>query len=149
VHSQDVSRRCRLSAGTDWDVIVFLREHPDDGATMTVHWFLLWTAILTSVFAQTLLKAGASGESAAQGFLSQVLDLRTITGLALYGFAALLYTAALRRIPLSFALPCTASSYVAAVVVGHVVFSESITVGHWMAMVVIACGVILLALATR
>ena len=116
---------------------------------MMVHWFFLWTAILTSVFAQTLLKAGARGESAAQGFLSQVLDLRTLGGLALYGFAALLYTAALRRIPLSVALPYTASSYVAAVVVGHVVFSESITVGHWMAVLVIGCGIILLALAAR
>jgi small multidrug resistance pump len=116
---------------------------------MTIHWFLLWNAILASVFAQTLLKAGACGEPAAQGFLSQVLDLRTLGGLALYGFAALLYTAALRRIPLSVALPCTASSYVAAVLVGHVVFGESITVGHWLAMLVIGCGVVLLALAAR
>ena len=96
---------------------------------MTVHWFFLWSAILTSVSGQTLLKAGARGESAAQGFLSQVLDPHTLGGLALYGFAALLYTAALRRIPLSVALPCTASSYVAAIVVGHVVFNESITMG--------------------
>ncbi len=116
---------------------------------MTVHWFFLWSAILTSVFGQTLLKAGAQGGSAAQGFLSQVLDPRTLSGLALYGFAALLYTAALRRIPLSVALPCTASSYVAAVVVGHVVFNESITAGHWMAVLVIGCGIVLLALAAR
>jgi small multidrug resistance pump len=116
---------------------------------MTVHWFFLWSAILTSVFGQTLLKAGARGESAAHGFVSQVLDPRTLGGLALYGFAALLYTAALRRIPLSVALPCTASSYVAAVVVGHVVFGEPITMGHWMAVLVIGCGIVLLALAAR
>src|SRR6516225_5419725 len=114
---------------------------------MTVHWFLLWSAIATSVFGQALLKAGALSESAAQGFLAQVLDPRTLGGLALYGFAALLYTAALRRIPLSVALPCTASSYLAAVVIGHVFFDESITLARWVAVLVIGCGIVLLAVA--
>jgi small multidrug resistance pump len=116
---------------------------------MAVHWFFLWGAILTSVFGQTLLKAGARGDSAAQGFVSQVLDPRTLGGLALYGFAALLYTAALRRIPLSVALPSTASSYVAAVFVGHFVFSEPINAAHWAAVVVIGSGIVLLALSAR
>jgi multidrug transporter EmrE-like cation transporter len=116
---------------------------------MTIHWFFLWSAILTSVFGQTLLKAGASGESAADGFVSQVLDARTLSGLALYGFAALLYTAALRRIPLSIALPCTASSYAAAIVMGHFVFNESVTAMQCAAVLVIGCGIIFLALAAR
>jgi small multidrug resistance pump len=116
---------------------------------MTVYWFFLWSAILASVFGQALLKAGALSESAAQGFLPQVFDPRTLGGLALYGFAALLYTAALRRIPLSVALPCTASSYVAVVVVGHVFFDESISLAHWTAVLVIGCGIVLLALAAR
>jgi small multidrug resistance pump len=121
----------------------------DDISTMTVHWFFLWGAILTSVFGQALLKAGALGDSATQGFLAQVFDGRTLGGLALYGFAALLYTAALRRIALSIALPSTASSYVVAVVIGHVFFDETITLQHWMAVMIIGCGVILLALAAR
>lgn len=116
---------------------------------MTTSWLCLWGAILTSVFGQALLKAGALGKSAAQGFLSQVFDPQTLGGLALYGLAALLYTAALRRIPLSVALPCTASSYVAAVFVGHAAFGEPISTLHWSAVLVIGCGVALLALAAR
>lgn len=116
---------------------------------MTVHWLFLWSAILTSVLGQALLKAGALGQSAARGFLPQVFDPRTLGGLALYGLAALLYTAALRRIPLSIALPCTASSYIAAVLIGHAFFGESISLAQWTAVLIIGCGVVLLAFAAR
>ena len=47
-------------------------------------------------------------------------------GLVAYGGAALLYIIALRRIPMSVALPCTAASYVAVALIGHFVFGESL-----------------------
>ena len=46
--------------------------------------------------------------------MAQLFDPRTMSGWCLYGGAALLYIIALRRIPMSVALPCTAVSYVAA-----------------------------------
>ena len=85
---------------------------------MTLYWVVLALAIATSMGGQTLLKAGAS----APDFLAQLLDLRTIVGLGLYGGAAILYIVALRRIPMSVALPCTAASYVAAMLIGHFAF---------------------------
>ena len=73
---------------------------------MTIYWLALAAAILTSLGGQVLLKSGAIGEG---GFLTQVFRPSTIIGLGFYGGAALLYIVALRRIPMSVALPCTAA----------------------------------------
>lgn len=111
---------------------------------MNWNWVALLFAISTSVAGQALLKGGAG----AGGFLEQLLDRRTILGLGLYGGAALLYIVALRRIPVSVALPCTAASYVAAVAIGYYVFGEVVTPLHLVALGVILAGVLLLAYAS-
>lgn len=108
-----------------------------------MYWAVLAAAIVTSMAGQTLLKAGAG----AADFIAQLLDWRTIIGLALYGAAAILYIVALRRIPMSVALPFTAISYVAAMLIGHYVFGESITLQHIAAMTLICAGVVMLAFA--
>jgi small multidrug resistance pump len=116
---------------------------------MTISWIFLWLAILITVGGQTLLKAGALGRAHSGDFIGQVLDPRTVAGLALYVGATFLYIVALRRIPLSVALPCTAASYIAAVFVGHFLYGEVITPTHIAAVVVIGFGVVLLAFAAR
>ena len=108
-----------------------------------IYWAALLAAIATSMGGQTLLKAGAG----APDFLAQVLDPRTIIGLALYGGAAFLYIIALRRIAMSVALPCTAISYIAAALIGHYAFQEPLTLVHLLAIGLIAAGVVTLALA--
>ncbi len=110
---------------------------------MNFFWAALAAAIATSMAGQTLLKAGASEPS----FLEQLLDWRTLIGLVLYGGAAMLYIIALRRIPMSVALPCTAVSYVAATVIGYFAFHEPITLSHVAAIGLITSGVLVLALA--
>ena len=115
---------------------------------MTASWINLWIAIAMSLAGQTLLKAGASRQ-ASGAFLSQLLDARTLAGLTLYIFATFLYILALRRIPLSVALPCTAASYVGAVFIGHFVYDEVITGVHLAAVTIIGCGVIMLAWAAK
>jgi small multidrug resistance pump len=110
---------------------------------MTLYWATLFAAIATSMAGQTLLKAGAG----AADFVAQLFDWRTLVGLGLYGGAALLYIVALRRIPMSRALPCTAISYVAAAVIGHYAFDEPLGVMQVSAIGLICCGVVLLALA--
>jgi multidrug transporter EmrE-like cation transporter len=77
---------------------------------MTLSWINLCIAIAMSVAGQTLLKAGALTRPASTDLLAQLLDPRTVAGLTLYVAAAFLYIIALRRIPLSVALPCTAAS---------------------------------------
>jgi small multidrug resistance pump len=106
-------------------------------------WAALAGAIATTILGQSLLKAGAG----AADFVAQLFDWRTLVGLVLYGGAALLYIVALRRIPMSVALPCTAASYVAAALIGHFVFHEPLTVLHIGAIGLIIGGVLLLTFA--
>jgi multidrug transporter EmrE-like cation transporter len=110
---------------------------------MIPYWSMLAAAIVTSMVGQTLLKAG----SGRVDFVTQLLDWRTLVGLALYGGAAFLYIVALRRIPMSVAMPCTAVSYVAAALIGHYAFNEPLTVSHIAAIGLITSGVLVLALA--
>ena len=110
---------------------------------MTQFYAALLLAIATSVGGQTLLKAGAGAGS----FVAQLLDWRTVVGLGLYAGAAMFYIVALRRIPMSVALPFTAVSYVAAVLIGNLVFGEPISALRIAAIGVIAGGVSILALS--
>jgi small multidrug resistance pump len=111
---------------------------------VTIYWLALVAAILTSLGGQVLLKAGAIGEG---GFLTQVFRPSTIIGLIAYGGAAFLYIIALRRIPMSVALPCTAASYVAVAVIGHFMFGESLSTQKIAAIGLICGGVLILATA--
>lgn len=110
---------------------------------MNLYWAVLMLAIVTSMAGQTLLKAGAG----APDFITQLFDMRTMIGFCLYGGAAVLYIIALRRIPMSVALPCTAISYVAAALIGHYGFAEPLGMAHMAAIGLICGGVLLLALA--
>lgn len=111
---------------------------------MTPHWLALGGAIMVSLVGQVLLKAGAGGPG---GFLAQLFRPLTLVGLVLYGGAALLYIVALRRIPMSVALPCTAASYVAIALIGHLAFAEPLGAQKLAAIALIAAGVALLATA--
>ncbi len=110
---------------------------------MTLYWATLFAAIATSMAGQALLKAGAGTVD----FIAQLLDWRTLFGFVLYGGAAVLYIVALRRIPMSRALPCTAISYVAAALIGHYAFGEALGTTHIAAIALICAGVVILALA--
>jgi small multidrug resistance pump len=116
---------------------------------MTIYWINLWIAIAMSLAGQTLLKAGAASSQASTGLLAQFLDPRTVGGLTLYVFASFLYIIALRRIPLSVALPCTAASYIGAIFIGHFLYNETVTLIHLTAVAFIGCGVILLAFSAK
>ena len=113
---------------------------------MTIAWIVLAAAITTSLVGQVLLKAGASGSVAASaGFIDQLFRWQTIIGLGCYGGAALLYIVALRKIPMSIALPCTAASYVVIAVIGWAVFGEAMGMQKVLAIGLISLGVVLLA----
>ena len=111
---------------------------------MTLYWLALAAAILTSLGGQVLLKAGAIGDG---GFLTQLFRPSTIIGLMAYAGAAFLYIIALRKIPMSVALPCTAASYVAVAVIGHFMFGESLSAQKAAAIGLICGGVLMLAAA--
>jgi len=111
---------------------------------VTASWIALALAISTSIGGQILLKAGALAEG---GFVSQLFRPATVIGLGLYGGAALLYIVALRKIPMSVALPCTAASYVVAVLIGYLAFGEALGPQKIAAVAIICAGVVMLATA--
>jgi small multidrug resistance pump len=110
---------------------------------MRFYWIMLAAAIGTSMAGQTLLKAGAG----VPNFVAQLFDSRTLAGFVLYGGAAVLYVVALRRIPMSVALPCTAVSYIAAALIGHFAFAETLGAMRIGGISLICLGVVLLAAA--
>jgi multidrug transporter EmrE-like cation transporter len=113
---------------------------------MLTAWLTLGAAILVSLTGQILLKVAASDSVAASdGFMDQLFRWQTIIGLGCYGGAALLYIIALRKIPMSVALPCTAASYVVIALVGWAMFGESLGAQKLAAIALICGGVVLLA----
>jgi glycosyltransferase involved in cell wall biosynthesis len=113
---------------------------------MMIYWLALAAAISTSLIGQILLKSGAANSVAAEGgFFDQLFRLPTMVGLVCYGGAALLYIIALRRIPMSVALPCTAASYIVIAIIGWAIFGESLGLQKIAAITLIAAGVALLA----
>ena len=109
---------------------------------MNFHWGALALAIATSIVGQTLLKAGSGVPS----FVAQLFDPRTILGLGLYAVSALLYIVALRRIPMSVALPSTAVSYVVIALIGHFGFAETLGVAKITGITMICLGVMMLTI---
>jgi multidrug transporter EmrE-like cation transporter len=111
---------------------------------VTAYWLVLAAAICTSLVGQVLLKAGATAEGS---FLAQLFRPQTMVGLVCYGGAAMLYIVALRKIPMSVALPCTAASYVVIAAIGYLVFGEALGLQKVAAIALISAGVVLLATA--
>jgi small multidrug resistance pump len=113
------------------------------------HWLSLGVAIVASQMGQVLLKLGATGLPPAttmlESLLAQVLRWETLVGLGCYGSGTLFYVVALRRIPMSVALPCTAVSYVAATVFGIALFHEALSTLKVIGLLMVCLGVILLA----
>jgi multidrug transporter EmrE-like cation transporter len=107
---------------------------------VNLYWGALALAITTSMAGQTLLKAGA----AAPTFTAQLFDFRTLIGFGLYAGSALLYIVALRKIPMSVALPCTAVSYVVAALIGHYGFAEPLGIPKVAGIAMICLGVLML-----
>ncbi len=112
---------------------------------MTPYWVALGGAICVSLVGQLLLKAGTGDGTGS--LIAQLLRWQTMFGLGCYGLGALLYIVALRKIPMSVALPCTAASYVVIALMGWWVFGESLGAQKLAAIALIAAGVALLATA--
>ncbi len=111
---------------------------------MIAHWASLLAAIGVSVAGQLLLKAGAVGE---RGVLDQLLRWQTLLGLACYGAGALFYILAIRRIPISVAMPVVALSYALIAALGHMIWNEPMTGLHVAGIALVCVGVVVLAVA--
>lgn len=118
---------------------------------MTPYWLALIAAIGTGVAGQLLLKLGSDNitGAGAAGMLQQLSRPTTMAGLLCYGLAALFYIVALRKIPVSVALPSAALQYLVVAAVGWIAFREPFGWMQAMGLALILLGVSLLALSTR
>ena len=119
------------------------------GVASPFHWLALTIAIAASQAGQLLLKLGAIGlppePNPLLSMLAQLLRWQTMVGLCCYGTGTLFYAVALRRIPMSVALPCTAVSYVSATLFGMALFGEALNGMHLAGLAMVCAGVVLLA----
>lgn len=113
-------------------------------SAVATSWMALILSIGASIVGQGLLKAGA----AAGPFRAQLFDSRSLAGLTAYAVAAILYMVALRKLPMSVALPFTAVSYLAAALVGYFAFAERLNLMQMAAVGVICVGVVMLGLGS-
>lgn len=118
---------------------------------MTPYWLALLAAIMVGVTGQLLLKVGSDNVTAtgAGGMLQQLLRPTTMAGLVCYGLAALFYIVALRKIPVSVALPSAALQYIAVAAVGWIAFREPFGWMQGLGLALILVGVSMLALSTQ
>jgi small multidrug resistance pump len=107
---------------------------------MMIYYVVLGIGILAGIAGQMLLKAGADAPT----LVAQVLRPSSLMGLALYGAAAFLYMFALRKIPVSVALPSVSLSYAIVAVLGHFLFGEPFGVKQIGGIALIMGGVMLI-----
>ena len=107
---------------------------------MTSSYVVLAAAIVCGVAGQLLLKAGSGAQSVIEQFLNPI----TIAGLGCYGVAGLLYTLALRGIPVSIAFPSVSASYILVLIAARLWLGGTIQLTQGAGVVLIMCGITLL-----
>jgi multidrug transporter EmrE-like cation transporter len=121
-----------------------------------VTWLLLLGGVALNAAAQLLLKAAtrASGvlvsDSGQVSWSAAAELLRAFplwVGLAFYGVSVILWLGALSRVPVSIAYPMLSIGYVVNAVAAVFLFSEALTTGKVIGIVLIVGGVIILARA--
>ncbi|MDB9445004.1 MULTISPECIES: EamA family transporter [Nostocales] len=110
---------------------------------------LLLISVLTSVAGQFFLKAGALklGKVNLNNTISHIFSIITIPelliGLTCYGLGAVAYILLLTRVNLSVAGPSIALVYVFSVLLGYLIFKETIPLTRLIGLSSIIAGVIL------
>jgi multidrug transporter EmrE-like cation transporter len=118
---------------------------------MLPFFLVLLVAISLGTVGQIMLKSGLTqlppNAPTSVVLLSVVQNLRVFLGFACYGLSSLVYLIALKRLPLSYAYPMVALSYVLVVGLSWKLFGEAIPPLRLVALGVILVGVVTLALS--
>jgi drug/metabolite transporter (DMT)-like permease len=107
-------------------------------------------AISLGVIGQLLLKLGLNRLGERPSPLLVVKSILTpliFGGFACYAVSSVFYLQALSRMPLSYAYPMIALSYVGVVVVSWRCLGEDINALRWLGLIIIIVGVVVLALS--
>jgi drug/metabolite transporter (DMT)-like permease len=108
---------------------------------MLLSYACLFAGIVVGVIGQILLKTGAVRSA---DTVNQFLNPFTVGGLVVYGFGALFYIVAIKRIPVSIAFPSVSLSYIAVAVCAHYMWNEPLGWAQVGGIVLIGGGVLLL-----
>lgn len=111
--------------------------------------FLLLASVLVGVTGQFFLKAGANnlGKVMIGNIINHLINIismkELIVGLMCYSLSALGYILLLTRVNLSVASPATSLVYVFSVLIGYIIFKETLPITRLAGLGMIMCGVIL------
>lgn len=108
---------------------------------MAIYYVSLVAAVLFGIAGQITLKSGAV---ASADLIAQFLNPMTIVGFAIYGVAAICYTVALKKIPVSVAFPSVAASYVIVAILAHLLWDEPFGWPQIGGLVLISGGILLI-----
>lgn len=101
----------------------------------------LFAAIAVGIAGQVLLKTGSARTAS---LATQYVDPFTLLGLVAYGLAAILYIAAIKKIPISLAYPMVSLSYLAVALIAHYAWGEALGLPQLAGIVFIILGILLL-----
>jgi multidrug transporter EmrE-like cation transporter len=118
-----------------------------------VSFALVLTGVLLNAFAQTLLKAGTNRLGDVEFSLANAFDivLRTLTlwpfllGFACYAVSLVVWIVALSRVPVTIAYPMLSIGYIVNALIARFWLGETLSAGGWGGIVLICCGVWLIA----
>ncbi len=108
---------------------------------------LLMMSVLTSVGGQFFLKSGAIklGRVSTINIISIITNFSQVNdlmiGICLYALGAISYILLLTRVDLSVAAPCISLSYIFSVIIGILVFRETILASRIIGLFFITLGV--------
>ncbi len=107
-------------------------------------------AVLFAAAGHLLIKAGlgASSHVVQSGLvhrlLSYALHPAVVVGLGIYAVGTLMWVFAVSKREISYLFPLSALNYVLVAVGGKVLFREAISPGHWLGIMVVVFGVVLM-----
>lgn len=115
--------------------------------------FFLLTAICLGILGQLLMKYGTTRSGQLSLTMASariaVTNPFIVGGVLAYAVSSVFYIVAVSRLPMSYAYPLIAISYVAVTIAMWQLFREDIPPLRWAGLAVICLGVILLALSHR
>ena len=108
---------------------------------------LILVSVALSAMAQIAFKLGVSSTptGAVRGPLAILLTPGVLTGLSLYGFGTLLWLMALRQVQLSQAYPFVGIGFALTTLAGWWLFGDDISAKRLTGIVLVVCGIVLVA----
>lgn len=116
----------------------------------TVSVILLGSSVALTTTGQMLIKRGATLLGEGESIIGALFRSRwLIGGFGCAVIAPVAYVLALRTLPLSVAFPAASVTHVLVVMGARLIFKESMPVGAWLGVALIAAGVTLIGLGAQ